>query len=95
MNDDVVGVRRLLGLQLRDHQQNRQGTVVGINHTRRAPALLMRWMGKSASEWVELTIDELDALIVASQPPQSSFVDQADSYEEEVIASKTASAGRR
>ncbi|MFD2190667.1 hypothetical protein [Pistricoccus aurantiacus] len=94
MNDDVVGVHRLLGLQLRDQQQGRQGTILGINHTRRSPALLIRWAGNSGIEWVDLSIDELDALIAASERSKSAPRSSMDSFEKAEMAPIVASAGR-
>lgn len=95
MNDDVVGVHRLLSLQLRDHQRDRQGTVVGIDHTRRSPALLIRWAGNSGVEWIDLSIDELNALIAASEKPKTSPISPVDSFEEAEAAPMAASVGRR
>lgn len=66
MHDSVDGVHTLLGSRLRDARRGREGRIVGVDQTRPTPALLMVWETGRGVERVNLSSEELRALVTSS-----------------------------
>lgn len=80
-------VHHLLGVTLRDSQQNRCGRIVGLDYTHEQPIIDLLWEGQKKVDRIEVTQDMLASLMKAFfDVRRASTVRAVDSTVEPAVA---------